>query len=377
MKYEATLRPVVIEHMNKVLACGQKVMGYATFECGNDACSHSKIICFSCKCRSCNTCGKKMTDQWIENQKALLPDTEWQHITFTMPGELWVLFELNRELLGKLSPLAANIILAFAGKKGILPGIFTALHTHGRDLKWNVHIHLSVTRGGLYDDNQQWKSIYYPKPPIMEGWRSGVIDILEKAYENNDLILPPELEDECHNLKGFQRFLDRHAEKHWIVHFAKVTKNPKATVSYLGRYLKRPPIAMSRLKHYDAKGVSFEYLDHKSKTYRRFNCSPEEFLHRLTRHIPEKGFQMIRYYGFLSNRVRAKLLPTVYNLLNQPKRNALKITFPDLMKKSFGIDPLKCILCNAQMLFVGITRGKSQRELHQYAEELALAKPIP
>ena len=29
-----------------------------------------------CSHRYCNTCGKKLTDQWIENQKAILPDTE-------------------------------------------------------------------------------------------------------------------------------------------------------------------------------------------------------------------------------------------------------------------------------------------------------------
>ena len=33
-------------------------------------------ICFGCKARLCNTCGKKLTDQWITSQKALLPNTE-------------------------------------------------------------------------------------------------------------------------------------------------------------------------------------------------------------------------------------------------------------------------------------------------------------
>ncbi|MCG7881046.1 MAG: IS91 family transposase [Candidatus Thiodiazotropha taylori] len=371
------MRPVVEHSINRVLACGRMVMGYATFECSNQQCSHSKKICFSCKCRLCNTCGKKLTDQWIENQKALLPDTEWQHITFTMPGELWVFFLFNRKLLSKLSPIAANAIQAFAKNKGVLPGIFTALHTFGRDLKWNVHVHLSVTRGGLYDDNTQWKSLYFPKAAIMEQWRYGVTDLLRQAYKEKKLIIPTGLEDECHNLSSFNRFLDRHYQKHWIVHFAQATKTPKATISYLGRYLKRPPIAMSRLKHYDGNSVAFEYLDHKTKTYRTFTCEAEDFLERLTQHIPDKGFQMIRYYGFLANRVRGKHLPVVYNLLNQPERNAINITFPDLLKKTFGLDPLKCILCNSQMLFAGITRGKPQWELNKYAKELALAKPIP
>ncbi len=85
---------------------------------------------------------------------------------------------------------------------------------------------------------------------------------------------------------------------------------------------------------------------------------------------------MIRYYGFLACRVRATLLPTVYNLLNQPERNVLKITFPALLKQTFGLDPLQCILCQAQMIFTGITQGKPQYELYKYHQQLALAKPI-
>ena len=64
---------------------------------------------------------------------------------------LWELFKLNRTLPGKLSPLAAKTLQTFASSD---TQIFTALHTFGRRLNWNVHIHLPVTRGGLYDDSQ-------------------------------------------------------------------------------------------------------------------------------------------------------------------------------------------------------------------------------
>ena len=69
-----------------------------------------------------------------------------------MPDVLWELFKLNRTLPGKLSPPAAQSIQTFAEKKGGTPGVFTILHTFGRKLNWNIHIHLSVTRGGLCDD---------------------------------------------------------------------------------------------------------------------------------------------------------------------------------------------------------------------------------
>ena len=133
---------------------------------------------------------------------------------------------------------------------------------------------------------------------------------------------------------------------------------------------------MSRLKHYDGNTVVYEYLDHRTKTRCHETCEGEEFIERLTQHIPDKGFRMIRYYGFLACRVRATLLPTVYNLLNQPERNAIEITFPNLLKKTFGFDPLQCILCQAQMILNGVTRGKPQRELYKYHQPVALSKPI-
>ncbi|MFT0173889.1 transposase [Paraburkholderia mimosarum] len=64
-----------------------------------------------------------------------------------MPSALWEVFRLNRALLEATSRPAVRVIKKTAARKGILPGIFTALHTFGRDLQWNVHVHLSMTSG--------------------------------------------------------------------------------------------------------------------------------------------------------------------------------------------------------------------------------------
>ena len=73
----------------------------------------------------------------------------WQHITFTMPGQFWDFFWVNRYLMNKIPIIAANIIKKLSKQKGCLPGIFLAIHTFGRDLKRNIHLHLSTTIGGL------------------------------------------------------------------------------------------------------------------------------------------------------------------------------------------------------------------------------------
>ncbi|PJE78166.1 hypothetical protein CI610_02897 [invertebrate metagenome] len=104
-----------------------------------------------------------MTDQWIATQKALLPATEWQHITFTMPGELWVFFLFNRKLLGSLSLIAAKNIQTFAKDKGLLPVIFTALHTFGLDPLKCILCNSKILFAGITHGKPQWELHQYAK----------------------------------------------------------------------------------------------------------------------------------------------------------------------------------------------------------------------
>ncbi len=376
-KHHDTLRPAIVDNVIAMLSCGLSIRGYALFCCSQPGCTHTKKVAFSCKSRFCPTCGKKATDQWIATQQAVLPQTAWQHITFTMPRELWALFKEDYALLGQLSALAAGTVQQVAHDKGVLAGIFTALHTFGRDLKYNVHIHLSVTLGGLSADHSAWKTLYFPKRLIMPQWRYQVITLLRQAYQQGALNLPPALQAQCPTLTDFNRWLDTHYQKAWMVHFTKPTKNPRHNVNYLGRYLKRPPLAQSRLKHYDGQTVGFEYLNHTTGRHQMRTEQAEAFIARFVQHIPDKGFRMIRYYGFLAHRVRSALLPTVYALLDQPTPQPITIRWPALLKQSFGLDPLQCILCQSPLRLAQIVFGLSTPELHRYHERLALMKPVP
>ncbi|WP_276489404.1 transposase zinc-binding domain-containing protein [Arsenophonus nasoniae] len=47
------------------------------------------FFCQSCKSKACSSCGFKATEQWLAQQVHILPDCDWQHITFTMPHLLW------------------------------------------------------------------------------------------------------------------------------------------------------------------------------------------------------------------------------------------------------------------------------------------------
>ena len=124
----------------------------------------------------------KATEQWIAEQQHVLPDGEWQHITFTMPDKLWPAFANNWPLLNKLFACAANTLLKWAKKLDIEIGLFVALHTYGRQLNQHPHIHLSVTRGGLCLKLGVWRPVYFKKKIVERYWRQAVIALLRESY---------------------------------------------------------------------------------------------------------------------------------------------------------------------------------------------------
>lgn len=70
---EGSVRPVVIESVTKIMACGTTLMGYTQWCCSSPDCSHIKKVCFRCKSRSCPHCGVKAGAQWIQYLLSLVP----------------------------------------------------------------------------------------------------------------------------------------------------------------------------------------------------------------------------------------------------------------------------------------------------------------
>jgi hypothetical protein len=376
--HKTKLRDSIVFCIVKLLSCKHKIRGHQLYSCSNSQCRHTKYIPFTCKSRACSSCGKKATERWIQQQNHLLPNTAWQHITFTLPSELWDFFWFNRSLLNSIGKIAADSIKTLAHQKKVTPGIFIALHTFGRDLKRNVHVHLSTTLGGLSEDLLQWKKLYFPQATLMKIWRYQIITLFRQAYQRQQLIIPPTIQQQFLQASTFNQFLDHLYQKNWIVHCAKPSDNHQQTVSYLSRYLKRPAIAESKLRHYDGQSITFKYLDHRTKTYRKFNLPVDQFIARFIQHIPDTGFRMIRYYGFLAHRVRGKLLPIVYELLKQSNiQTSAPATYAELIQKNFNFNPLTCILCGQPLFLTSIQFGMtSLTQLLQFHRPLALLKKI-
>ena len=134
------IRDGIVEAVVKMLSCKNKIRGHKKHRCPHR--HYTITVPHTCKSRFCSSCAKVATEQWIESNYEVLPKTNYQHITFTMPDVFWDFFWCNRHLLHRIPAIAASALQDLAKKKKLIVGIFLMLHTFGRDLKRNVHIHL-------------------------------------------------------------------------------------------------------------------------------------------------------------------------------------------------------------------------------------------
>ena len=348
-KYKHQIRESVIENINKLFLCRTQELGFHKYQCPH--CGETVCVPHSCKSRICSSCGKLATDRWISSSLSQFPNVAYQHLVFTVPEELRNLILLNREiLLNALFRFAAYTVTSWTkSNKFYSPGITMVLHTFGRDLKFNPHIHMLVTCGGLSLDYSRWiNNFFIPHQALKPIWRYNVISFIRNSAKKQQLILPAAVKL---NLNGF---LDILYSKIWYVNLGKKLPNARFTIIYIGRYTKRPVIAESRILEYDGKFVLFFYEDQISSKTFYVRLTVDEFIARLIRHIPDKSFRQIRYAGIFATRVRSKLIPAVNNMLEN-LRKSVNIFIGNL--QSYSLETPRCPGCGCEMILIGVSHN--------------------
>ncbi len=163
------------------------------------------------------------------------------------------------------------------------------------------------------------------------------------------------------------------------VHVEEETAGGRNTARYLGRYLKKPPIAASRLAHYNGgASLSFRYPDHKTGETATETLTQRELVARLKQHIPEKFFKMVRYFGFLANRVCGEKLPQVYRALGMDKPEPVaKVCYAQMVKQFLSRDPFECVLCGGRMVYRRAIAGLNVSGLKKNARDISLLRYMP
>ncbi|EFE51752.1 hypothetical protein PROVRETT_09480 [Providencia rettgeri DSM 1131] len=67
-----------------MLACSTCVIDVHRYSCSSPEYAHSGFFCQTCKSKASSVYVLKGTE-WIAQQRHILSDCEWQHITLTMP----------------------------------------------------------------------------------------------------------------------------------------------------------------------------------------------------------------------------------------------------------------------------------------------------
>lgn len=291
-KHRDELRAVEIEEVEKMIRCED--LGYRLYCC--PGCGELKVVHFGCNSRVCTHCGKKFTDRWADSIARKMFDVKHRHVVLTIPEELRSVFYKDRTLLKVLMDCAIRTVsdvIEWRLNYKATPGIVVVLHTYGKDMKFNPHLHCLVTEGG-FKKNGIWVDVnYFPFKMLRRSWQYQLLTGLGKM-----------LEDTCEN-RGFIDGLFKRYPKGFYVRAKDTINNKKGMVKYIGRYIRHPAVAESRIISYDGKEVIFWYKDDDNIVH-YVTMGVDEFIHAVIDHIPDKQFKTIRHYGVYSRGIKRK-----------------------------------------------------------------------
>ena len=147
-------------------------------------------------------------------------------------------------------------------------------------------------------------------------------------------------------------------------------------VERLAQYIVRVPISQERRTYISEQessdGIAKVIYEGKtSGTHETFSAL--DWLARLVTHIPNKGEQMVRYYGYYSNKSRGQrkkiddendnnkdnsdTIPII--LESDISRKAFRKNWARLIQKVYQVDPLKCQKCFGKMRIISFIEDEA------------------
>jgi hypothetical protein len=243
-------------------------------------------------------------------------ETPYAHVIFTLPHDLGPLvLQHPRPLYGLLFRTVAQTLQDIASDPkhlGAEIGGLAVLHTWGQQLPHHPHLHCVLPAGGLDPDGVRWvpcrPHFFLSVRVLSRRFRRLYLAGLERLYAQGQLTLA----GRCRALAEptpWRRLLAALHDKEWVVYAKEPMQDSRHVLQYLARYTHRVAISNHRLVALEDGQVTFRYKDYqRGHRLRPLTLEAVEFLRRLMLHVPPRGFQRMRHFGFLAHRVRqAKL----------------------------------------------------------------------
>jgi len=297
---------------DRILACRTARLGGHVDACGE--CGYQQISYNSCRNRHCPKCQGSAQAAWLEARQTDVLPVPYSHVVFTLPQMLAPLALQNPkvvyDLLLRTSAHTLQEIAHNPKHLGARLGFFAILHTWGQTLIHHPHVHCVVPAGGLAEDGS-WHpcrpGFFLPVRVLSRLFRGKFVAGLRDAFGEGRI----ELHGILARYRGsaaFGRLLQEACRTEWVVYAKPPFEAPEHVLKYLASYTHRIAISNHRLLAVDDEAVAFRYKDYRSRRARSVSLSLGEFCRRFLLHVLPKGFVRIRYYGFLANAGRTRLL---------------------------------------------------------------------
>ena len=351
-------KPNADKEIKKIINCYNKNLGCNVYHCPD--CNECCFIGHTCKSRFCSSCGYKYKLERVENILSTAYNCKHRQIVFTCAKELWPYFFVDFNNLINIYFQAVNDTIysvlneSFKRKNGIVkkyisktkytPGFFAFLHTFGRDLKWNPHIHVLIAEIKL-SNNKCIKWEYFDFNALSKRFMKILLDLMDEYLNDKSFkVLKNKL------YKKYKKGFYVYAEK-------KKFKNLKQGVEYITRYCGRVAISENRILNYDGNNVTFCYNDHKDNAYHEVTVTASQFITILLKHLLPNNFKIIRYFGFYRKKhpLHDKMVMMVSTETNKIRKQILKYALS--IQKFFNYNPFNCPKCGQRMIEVCYIEG--------------------
>ena len=254
-------------------------------------------------------------------------------------------FLYDRKLLSDLSRVAWDFLKVFfqesVPKDDAVPGAVIAIQTFGDLLGFNPHCHILCTDGCFYGNGMFRLAPAFRVKALEMIFRHKVFKMmLSKGKITEDTV--EMLMSWRHS--GFNVFSG-----------PRIYPGQQQAMENLARYIIRASFSQERMTYMKEQSkVLYESKDGKAPKV--FDAL--EWLAAMCSHVPNKGEQMVRYYGYYSNVSRGKrqkenqdgLIP--YILEPSEDSRAYRKNWARLIKKIYEVDPLTCPKCQGKMRII-------------------------
>ena len=286
-------------------------------------------------------------------------DAPYFHVVFTVPHELNSLFYCNQKLLySLLHKCSAQTLLELSENPkylGAVPGIIQVLHTWNQEMDYHVHMHCIISGGGLTPDGKIRRSkgsFFIPVFVLRDKFKKKFLALLDTLYREQKLVFSSSCET-LRNSYEWKEFRDSLYRTDWCPYIKETFNGFGNAMEYLGRYTHKIAISNSRIQEVTDTTVTFSArAKKKGEPRRKVTLSHQEFIRRYLMHVLPKGFQKIRYYGFLNNRTKSENLKLIFKLQGYQKFKAryTGMSMAELLKSAWGKDICLCPECGQKTM---------------------------